>query len=335
MNNKGIYIKDIKENIRLEGLFLVKDKNNGITKNGKPYLALNISDKTGDVKGRIWDNAEKFGKLFSQGDIVKLRAFSVLYQGILQLNINAIEKYNGDDSILCEFLPASENDPEKCFNDLMSFVDKIDNIHIKKLLDSVFADKKIATAFKSAPAAKTIHHDYLGGLLEHTLSVTQLAYDISKHYRNINRDILLAGSILHDIGKIHELSYDRNFEYSDAGRLVGHIVLGYEIVTEKIKLLPDFPEDLARLLRHLILSHHGQYDFGSPKRPKTLEALLLSYLDDIDAKMYGLAQFIKKEKKPDTKWTSYHKLFDRYIYTDTFKEDETDGNRLSEKDPVL
>jgi 3'-5' exoribonuclease len=243
-----------------------------------------------------------------------------------------VAKCTGDDSVLSEFLPASANDLEKCFKELKLFIHEIENTHLRSLIETIFDDDKIVVAFKTAPAAKTIHHDYLGGLLEHTLKVTQLAVDVSKYYKNINRDTLLAGAILHDIGKIYELSYDRSFAYTDAGRLVGHIMLGVEIITEKIKLLPDFPEDLATIIKHLILSHHGQYDFGSPKRPKTLEAFLLSYLDDIDAKMYGLTQFIKKEKKLDTKWTSYHKLLDRYIYTDTFIDDDIDSDNYSEED---
>ncbi len=320
---KGIYVKDIKDQTKIEGLFLVKDKNNGITKNGKPYLALNLSDKTGHVKGRIWDNAEKFGNFFSQGDIVKIKSHSILYQGVLQLNISDIEKHDCDESVLCEFLPASENDLNESYNELMSIVETIGNIHLKKLLQTVFNDSDIVSSFKAAPAAKSIHHDYLGGLLEHTLSVTRLANDLIRHFNNVNRDILITGAILHDIGKIYELSYDRNFDYTDAGRLVGHITIGVELINDKLKLLPDFPEGLALVIKHLVLSHHGQYEFGSPKRPKTPESLLLSYLDDMDAKMYGLLQFIKKEKKPGTKWTSYHKLFDRYFFTDT----STDNNK--------
>lgn len=322
MSLKGIYIKDIKEQNKIEGLFLVKDKNNGITKNGKPYLALNLCDKTGDIKGRVWDNAEKLASLFAQGNIVKIKAYSIRYQGELQLNINAIENQSCDDTTLAEFLPASSKDPEKCFNELMSLCKIIENVHLKKLLKTIFEDEAISSAFKTAPAARTIHHNYLGGLLEHTLNVTRLSNDISKHYKNINRDTLLAGAILHDIGKIHELSYSNSFEYTDSGRLAGHIILGVELVNDKVRLLPDFPDELALAVKHLIISHHGQYEFGSPKRPKTLEALLLSYIDDMDAKMYVLTDFIKKEKKPDTKWTSYHKLLDRYIYTGTFIDDE-------------
>jgi len=259
MNEKKIYIKDIKENNQIEGLFLIRDKNNGMTKNGKPYIALTLVDKTGEVKGRIWDNAEKLGSLFAQGDIVKAKAYSVLYQGALQLNINSIEKFTDTAVYVEEFLPASKIDTEETFAELMTYVNNISNIHLKHLLEIVFSDEVSVQAFKKAPAAKTIHHDYIGGLIEHTLNVTKLASDISEHYPNVNREILVTGAILHDIGKIYELSFEKNFDYSDKGRLVGHITLGDELVNKKIKELIDFPEDLAIVIRHMILSHHGQY----------------------------------------------------------------------------
>jgi len=330
MSDKGIFIKDIKENNHIDGLFLVKTKNNGITKNGKPYLSVTLTDKSGDVTARVWDNADKLTAMFDQGDIVAAKAYSVLYQGSLQLNISFIQRHMCENERLRDFLPASSHDPEECFKQLMDFVQSVGNMHLKKLLETIFKDDAVLCAFKTAPAAKSIHHDYLGGLLEHTLNITRLANDMAKHYVNINRDLLIAGAILHDIGKIRELCFERNFEYTDAGRLSGHIILGIELINDKLKLLPDFPQDLALVLKHLIVSHHGQYEFGSPKRPKTLEALMLSYLDDIDAKMYGFASCIKKERSSDSKWTGFNRLFDRYLYTDTFIEDATDPSADSE-----
>ncbi len=325
MPNKGMYIKDIKENMHLEGIFLVKDKNNGVTRAGKPYLALNLSDKTGEVKARIWDNAERLGAAFEESDIVKIKSYSVLYQGTLQLNINAIEKYTCDGQTLTEFLPSSSKNPDELLAELTTHIDSVQEKPLRNLLEAFFSDTEFVNAFKVAPAAKTIHHDYLGGLLEHTLNVTRVAKAIAAHYDNINLDLLITGAVLHDIGKTRELSYSKSFDYTDEGRLVGHIMIGTEMINQKIASLPDFPDDTAMIVKHLILSHHGQYEFGSPKRPKMLEALLLSYVDDIDAKMESFAQFIKKEKRPDSRWTSYHKLFDRYLYTDTFIDDIEDG----------
>ena len=318
LKEKKIYVKDISENAQIEGLFLVKDKNNGMTKNGKQYISLNLTDKTGEVKARIWDNAEKLGSKFSQGDIVTLKAFSVMYQGTLQLNINSIEKFTADESLLMELLPASPVNPDELFNELIGICRTFSNPHLKRLLELIFSSDDIANSFKKAPAAKSIHHDYLGGLIEHTTNVTRLALAVAPLYPNLNVELLLTCAMLHDIGKIQELAYENSFSYTDSGRLIGHITLGCDIVTDAIKKIPEFPDDLALVVRHLLLSHHGQYEFGSPKRPKMPEALLLSYMDDLDAKMFGFTEQIKKERKPDSKWTSYNKIFDRYLYTDTF-----------------
>jgi 3'-5' exoribonuclease len=182
------------------------------------------------------------------------------------------------------------------------------------LLHLFFNDEKIAALFKKAPAAKGFHHVYIGGLLEHTLSVIRLLDQMTNHYQGINRDILITGGILHDIGKIYEYSYDSIFDYSDQGRLIGHIVIGIEMLDAKIAALGDFPERLAMELRHLILSHHGTQEFGSPKRPKTLEALIVHFIDDLDAKVNAFQEFIEESRDDDSAWTPFHKLFERFIY---------------------
>lgn len=318
MLSKTIYINEIKENSKIDDIFLVQNKNIAATKNGKPYIALNLSDKTGTVKARVWDNAEKLSKQFDAGDIVTVKAYSVIYQGEIQLNINNILKISDNDTDLSYFLPSSDNDPEQLIKELFAIIDSIKNTHLKTLLKTIFNDEDILLSFKKAPAAKTVHHDYIGGLLDHTLNVTRLAIDVSKHYHNIDQELLITGTILHDIGKIKELSYVRNFDYTDIGRLVGHISIGVEILNDKISQLPDFPTDLAIILKHLILSHHGKFEFGSPKRPKTLEAMMLHYLDDIDSKICAVTDYIEKESTPDSKWTAYNRLMDRFIYTDTY-----------------
>lgn len=327
METKTVLIQEIPENSFIEGQFLVKDKNNGVTKNGKKYLALNLTDSTGEVKARIWDNAEKLGSRFSQGDIVQLKAYSVSYQGSLQLNISAIEKAAVEPSEIKNFLPAADIDPEALFAEVLGICRKISNRHLRQLLDQIFSRPEIAEAFKATPAAKSIHHDHIGGLIEHTVNVARLALAIAPMYKHLDVDLLLTGALLHDIGKIQELSYDKGFAYTDRGRLIGHITLGDEFIAGCMKKIPDFPEDLELVVRHLILSHHGQYEFGSPKRPKTPEALLLSYLDDLDAKMFGFVEQIKKELAPGSKWTSYNKLFDRYLYTNTFRHCDTNGDQ--------
>jgi 3'-5' exoribonuclease len=331
--DKGPYVEDIREKQPVEGLYLVRDKNNGITKNGKPYIALNLSDKTGLIKGRVWDNAEKLDPAFDQGDVVSIKSFSVLYQGEMQLNIHMINRVGADDADLRDFMPVSPLDPECCFVDMQALAATVADAHLRDLLDLVFGDERIAAAFKRAPAAKSIHHDCLGGLIEHTLSVTRIVDMLAGHYDGINRDLVLTGAMLHDIGKIYELSFERGFDYTDEGRLIGHIVLGMELISEKMKMITGFPPRKAMLVRHMILSHHGQLEFGSPKRPKIPEALLLGYADDLDAKMADFTQFIAKEKRPETNWTGYHRLFNRYLYTGALAdvsedahEDDASGN---------
>jgi 3'-5' exoribonuclease len=332
MDPKTILIKDITAKSPVEGIYLVREKNQGMKKSGSPYIGLTLSDKSGDVKARIWDDAEKLGSVFSGGDIVRVKGWAILYQGSLQININHIEPYAEGSSSVFDYLPASNIDRDTSFAELLSLIDKINNSHLQSLLLNIFQDPEIADLFKMAPAAKTLHHACVGGLLEHTLQVTKIAFDVSAYYPNVNKDLLLAGAMLHDIGKIHELSWQNNFDYTDVGRLIGHITIGVEMVSKKIMQLSGFPEDLAVVLKHLLLSHHGEYIFASPRRPKTLEALLLNYLDDLDSKMEGLKQFIAKEKRPDAKWTGYNKLFDRYIYTETFITDDTLDNAPQEQD---
>jgi len=325
MIHKTVYAADIKENTHVEDIFLVGQKNMGATRNGKPYIALTVSDKTGILKARVWDNAEKLSRQFSAGNIVKLKANAVLYQGDIQLNINNIVSVAHEDSDLRMFLPSSENDPEECYRELFSFIDTIGDVFLKKLLTDIFTEDNIQAAFKKAPAAKSVHHDYIGGLLDHTLNVVRLADAVAPLYKNLDRDLLVAGALLHDLGKIEELSFDKNFDYTDIGRLIGHIIIGADILTEHISQIPEFPKDLALVVKHMILSHHGKFEFGSPKRPKTLEAMMLHYLDDIDSKICAVSDFIEKDAVPESKWTGYHRLMDRFFYTESRQNADTDS----------
>ena len=196
----------------------------------------------------------------------------------------------------------------------MAFAGKIQHPALQKLLSAFFDDDKTRELFKRAPAAKGFHHSYIGGLLEHTLSVTRLLDAVSGHYTGLNRDLILAGGILHDIGKIHEFTYDRLIDYSNEGRLIGHIVMGVEMIDAKIASIPDFPPQLAMELRHIILSHHGVLEFGSPKRPKTVEALFVHHIDDLDAKVNAFRETIRDADDPDSDWTPFHRLLERFIY---------------------
>jgi 3'-5' exoribonuclease len=309
-----VFINQMKKGQTVESTFLVKDKSLTKTKAGNPYLSIKLADRTGELEGRIWDNALDFLPLFEKDDFIKVKGEVDEFQGMLQLRIGRLKKCAEDEIQLEDFLPTTFQDTGKMLAELKDLASRVSQPFLRQLLDSFFHDEGLMKKMKLAPAAKAVHHVFLGGLLEHTLSVAQLVLLVGPRYRGIDLDLLLTGAVLHDLGKISELSYSRTFDYTDSGRLLGHITLTVAMIDEKIKAIPGFPENLAMLLKHLILSHHGEYEFGSPKRPKTLEALLLHQLDDLDAKMNGFLAWIEKERDAPSRWTSYHKLFDRFIY---------------------
>jgi 3'-5' exoribonuclease len=314
------YVNEIKDNDQVDSLFLVKEKSSGITKTGNAYLKLKLVDHSGEIEGRIWTSVETFADSFGKDDFVHIMGKAVSFQEHLQLNITQIERI-GEEEILCsDFFPTAEKDIDEMFHSLIEISQQIKNPHLSQLLQLFWEDESFIKRFKMAPASKWLHHNYLGGLLEHTFSLVQLVLKNVSHYIGLNLDLLLTASILHDLGKVDELSYHRSFDYSDEGRLLGHIILGLEKVEDKIRQLPDFPKDLSTLLKHLLLSHHGQYIWGSPKRPMTLEAVMLHYLDDMDAKMNGIQQFIKKQVPDGSRWSAYHRIFEQYFYVPTLLE---------------
>ena len=308
-----IFINQFKRGQSVEGFFLSKEKTVSKTKTGNPYLSLRLADRTGEIEGRVWDKASDFGSLFEKDDVIKVHGEVDEFQGVLQLRVLRLRKAAAGEFDLTDFLPKTAHDVDSMLSEIKGIAESLRNPHLRALLESFLADEEFVIKFKTAPAAKAMHHVYIGGLLEHTLSVLRLIRLVAPQYKAIDLDLILAGGFLHDIGKVDELAYERAFDYTDRGRLLGHITLTVEKIGKKIQSLPDFPETLALLLKHLILSHHGEYVFGSPKRPKTLEALLLHHLDDLDAKINGFMAWIDKEKDSASRWTSYHKLFDRFI----------------------
>jgi 3'-5' exoribonuclease len=314
------YINEIKDNDQVDSLFLVKEKSSGITKTGNAYLKLKLVDHSGEIEGRIWTSVETFADSFEKDDFVHIMGKAVSFQEHLQLNITQIERIGEEEILFSDFFPMAEKDIDEMFHSLIEISQQIKNPHLSQLLQLFWEDESFIKRFKMAPASKWLHHNYLGGLLEHTFSLVQLVLKNVSHYIGLNLDLLLTASILHDLGKVDELSYHRSFDYSDEGRLLGHIILGLERVEDKIRQLPDFPKDLSTLLKHLLLSHHGQYIWGSPKRPMTLEAVMLHYLDDMDAKMNGIQQFIKKQVPDGSRWSAYHRVFEQYFYVPTLIE---------------
>ncbi|NWF93823.1 MAG: HD domain-containing protein [Syntrophaceae bacterium] len=308
------YIHEIRENDHVDSSFLVKEKSSGVTRNGNPYLKLKLTDRSGEIEARIWTSVEAFEGSFERDDFVLVKGKAVSFQDRLQINVTHIEKLKEEEIALSDFFPMTEKNIEEMLQSLIEIGQQVRNEHLSQLLRLFWEDTAFVEKFRIAPASTWLHHTCLGGLLEHTLSLTQLVLNNASHYPGLNIDLLITGSILHDLGKVDELSYRRSFGYSDEGRLLGHIVLGIERVEAKIRQLPDFPKDLSMLLKHLLISHHGQYSWGSPKRPMTLEAVMLHYLDDMDAKINGIKQFLRAEVQPGSKWTHYHRAFEQFFY---------------------
>jgi len=323
-----IYINEIKENENVDSLFLVKEKSSSVTKTGNPYLKLKLGDRSGEMEARIWTSVEIFAQSFERDDFVHVKGKAVSFQEHLQLNITYMEKVGEEEILLSDFFPVAEKDIDEMFQSLTEMSQQVKNQYLKELLRLFWEDEPFLERFKMAPASKWLHHTYLGGLLEHTLSLTQLVIKNAPHYEGLNIDLLLTASILHDLGKVEELSYKRSFDYSDEGRLLGHIILGLEKVEDKIGQLPEFPKDLSTLLKHLLLSHHGQYIWGSPKKPMTLEAVMLHYLDDMDAKMNGIKQFLKTQVPDGSKWSAYHRMFEQAFYVPNLLEQMELSNNI-------
>jgi 3'-5' exoribonuclease len=282
-------------------------------KDGNNFLNITLSDKTGTIKGVVWDNVDQIAAGIASGDFAHVNGSVSEYRGTLQVVIKIMEPFPSDRIDPSDFLPQTSRDIEGMFERLVKRMDSITTDYLKALIDAFFNDKEFVNKFKTAPAAKKMHHAYIGGLLEHTLSMTSLADKIAGHYSGINRDLLLSGTILHDIGKIDEFEYQFKIDYSDKGRLLNHIVIGLKMVDEKLSEIKYFPEDQVLLLKHLIVSHHGTREFGSPEPPKTIEAVLLNYIDEIDSKVNAIRDFIASED-PDETWTSYHRLLERHFY---------------------
>ena len=305
------WINDLDNDQEVQGFYIVKTKRQGLTKKGAPFLIITLGDRTGEIEASVWDNADDVAPLFKENDVVDIEGTTRSYNKQIQIILSKIAatETSVDPKI---YLEESPKDIGEMMGLMRCLLKEVGNIHLKRVVDCFLADKKFISLFKKAPAAKNFHHGYLGGLLEHTLSVCQMANEVTRHYPDLDRDLMIVGAFLHDIGKIREFKFDRIIDYTDEGRLLGHLILGVSMLDDKLGSIKDFPYDLALRLKHLILSHHGQNEFGSPKRPKFLEAFALHLIDDLDAKMAGLSRFMARDRQEGT-WTDYHRLFDRYL----------------------
>jgi 3'-5' exoribonuclease len=305
-----------------------------MAKNGRSYMTLKLMDATGEVEGRIWDRVEELSEQFDKDDFLQVAGKASVYMGKMQLVIQQLERVDESRVDIADFLPVTDRRQEEMLEELTSLINTFEEPYLKSLMQSFQEDSEFMACYTRAPAAKSMHHAYLGGLLEHSLAVAALAQDISKRYPDLQRDLLIVGALLHDVGKIAELRYQRSFEYTDAGKLLGHIMIGVELLDEKIRQVDGFPEELAVHLKHLLLSHHGQYEYGSPKRPKTIEAVILNFIDDLDSKINGVRTHIDREPDRKSSWTQYHKMYDRYFYKGPSSSQDSEDDEGTVSAPV-
>ena len=321
--NKTITIKKITDGQTIHDLFLVREMSRGETKAGKPYLSLILMDASGEISGRIWENAEQLMGECPIGAVVSVSAQAQAYKGILQLRIDTLSRIADSEVDLAQFVPSVQGSVTAMAKELLKLASSVENPFLKELLLSLFGERKLMGAMKKAPAAKAMHHAYVGGLLEHTLAVARLADSVSALYPGLDRSLLMTGALLHDIGKLKEFSFASfPFEYSDRGRLVGHMVLGIEMIQEKINGISGFPEDLGDRLKHLILSHHGRYEFGSPSLPMMQEAFALNFLDDLDAKINYLDRLAGQAKGEGYQWTEFQRNLERFLFVKGHRSDD-------------
>jgi 3'-5' exoribonuclease len=309
-----VFIEDIREGEEIASPFLLGDLRLGQTRNGKPFATLKLQDRTGTIDGRVWDRAEEFFQSFKAGDVLIIRGVADSFNNQVQIKVGGWQRLDLAEVDQSHFLPTSPYDVETMFAELRGILTGMSDPHLGGLVRDFLDDGDLMAEFKRAPAAKRFHHAYIGGLLEHTLSIVRSVVAVHPLYPNLNRDLLLAGALLHDIGKVREFDQGLAGDYTHEGRLLGHILIGLGMVEDKIAARPDFPRETAILLEHLVVSHHGENELGSPKKPKILEGLALHLLDDLDAKMNGIGGFIQRHADAETGWTDYNRLLERFFY---------------------
>ena len=306
------YIKDYKEGDRVLDVYLCKHKQSAVTKNGKSYDNLILQDKTGVMDAKIWDPNSAGIAEFDALDYIEVYGEITSFNGILQVNVKRVRKVFEGEYIPSDYLPMTKKDIEEMFKELKSYMSSLQNVYLKKLLHAFFVeDEEFVKKFKYSSAAKAVHHGFVGGLLEHTLSVTKMCDYYTSVYPILNRDLLLAAAICHDIGKTKELSSFPENDYTDEGQFLGHIVMGTEMVGEKIRKIDGFPKVLENELKHCIISHHGEFEFGSPKKPAIVEAIALNFADNTDAKIQSFTELM--ENRNESGWTGFNRLFDSNV----------------------
>jgi len=312
---KSQYLVDLKVGDYVDTIVVVKSKRR-IPYRNRPgyYLAFLLKDRTGAVDARVWEDAERIDREISERDVVRVRGIVELYQQLPQVRVASIEKVEEGEYDWADLVPRTERDVEELWRKVREAVESVRNPYLNSLLRSFFDDPDFAEAFKNAPASLYLHHNWVGGLIEHICSVLDLAETICRHYPELDRDLLVTGVLLHDVGKVREYSWQADIDRTDEGRLLGHLVLGDEMVSERIKRIPNFPPELAMRVRHMLISHHGVGEWGSPRPPMTLEAAALHFLEFADAQLRKFATVLKERREPESAWTAYERTLGRRLF---------------------
>lgn len=316
---KRQFVQQMSDGQTVDEIYLVTDKQLRANRNGNLYLQVELRDRTGAISARLWNAGEHLFRSFDTGDFLMIKGKVQLFQGTLQLILSHIERVETEKVELADFLPHTEHDVSKLLERLRGFLLKLDNHHLRALMECFLIDDRFMDGFCRAPAGIRNHHAYLGGLLEHVVTLLDVADRIVPLYPELDRDVLLTGIFLHDIGKVRELSYDRAFAYTDEGQLIGHLIIGVEMLNDKAAQVPEltgepFPVELLLRLQHMILSHHGTYEFGSPKLPMTPEAIALHHLDNFDAKVHSFTRDIREDPNQTSAWTPFNQALQRRLF---------------------
>jgi 3'-5' exoribonuclease len=315
---KQSFVSDLTSEQNITTFLLVCEKEVRSTKEGKPYLRLELGDRTGTIESRMWDQIEAVAREVDREDIVKVQGRVEIYRGKPQFSVQQMRKAKPDEIDIADFLPSTKEDVEKLYKHLLAEAESIKNPWLKSLNTSILNDPMVVPRYKRAPAAKVMHHAYLGGLLEHVVGLCGLAHQIAEHYAELDLDLLLTACILHDVGKLDELCYDRAIAYTTEGQLLGHIVMEIETVTKAMEKIEDFPAPLKTVVQHMLISHHGHYEFGSPKLPMIREALVFHYMDDLDSKL-AAARAAMTMESGDEMWSAYSGALQRkFLKLDQF-----------------
>lgn len=307
------FIETLREGERISEIYLCKHKQTALTKAGKPYDSLILQDKTGTLDAKIWDVGSAGIEEFDSLDYVYVMGDVTSFQGALQLNVKRVRKMDPADCNPADYLPVSEKSIGEMYKQILAVINSLSNPYLKALAESFFKDADFAKRFQFHSAAKSVHHGFVGGLVEHTLGVVQMCDFMAKQYPILNRDLLLTAAMFHDIGKLEELSVFPENDYTDEGQLLGHIMMGAEMVGEKICQIPNFPKRLSIELKHCILAHHGELEYGSPKKPALIEALALNHADNTDAKMQTMKEALSATPENSLEWQGYNRMLETNI----------------------